>query len=218
MTERIEIYYDFRSPYAYFANHRIRKGQLKFSEGVEWVGRPIFIDVILNLQSGREVWAPYVDTLIPPKRAYLMADIRRMAQYYAAPLKPSWKWPAKPNQIPALCVASLLAGEVEETFRDAVFNGMWHEQRDVADSGFLMEALKRAGADAALLDQAKDPVVQDALTKRTVEAYAKGVFGTPAFVWNDQIFFGADRLEVLAWMVNQKGIAPLGGRGFVSSF
>jgi 2-hydroxychromene-2-carboxylate isomerase len=26
MTATIEAYYDFRSPYAYFANHRIRQG------------------------------------------------------------------------------------------------------------------------------------------------------------------------------------------------
>jgi hypothetical protein len=37
------------------------------------------MDVILNLQAGREAWASYVDTHISPKRAYLMADIRRMA-------------------------------------------------------------------------------------------------------------------------------------------
>jgi 2-hydroxychromene-2-carboxylate isomerase len=104
MTTKIETYYDFRSPYAYFANHRVRGGKLGFAKNVEWVGRPIFIDVILNLQAGREAWAPYIDTLIPPKRAYLMADIRRMAEFYGAPYSPSWKWPSRPNQIPALCI------------------------------------------------------------------------------------------------------------------
>lgn len=201
MPTIIETYYDFRSPYAYFANHRIREGKLGFAGSVEWVGRPIFIDVILNLQAGREPWAPYVDTLIPPKRAYLMADIRRMAEFYGAPLRPSWKWPSRPNQIPALCLASLLSGQVEAAFRSIIFDGMWHEQKDVADPVFLKEALIRAGGDPMLLDQAGDPGVHRDLTKRTEQAYASGIFGTPTFVWNEKIFYGADRLEVLAWNV-----------------
>jgi 2-hydroxychromene-2-carboxylate isomerase len=205
MTGKIEIetYYDFRSPYAYFANYRVRKGNLGLTKNVEWVGRPIFIDVILNLQVGRDAWAPYVDTLIPPKRAYLMADIRRMAEFYGAPYRPSWKWPSRPNQIPALCVASLLSGKAEEAFRDAIFDGMWQEGKDVADPAVLREALSRAGGDLSILEQAGDPSVHEALTKRTTEAYASGVFGTPTFVWDREIFYGADRLEVLAWKVER---------------
>src|SRR5687767_8729141 len=131
MLVKIETYYDFRSPYAYFADYRIRKGDLGFPSNVEWVGRPMFIDVTLNLQLGKEPWAPFVDTLIPPKRAYLNADIRRMADFYGAPCKPFCKsfykparsWPSYPDQIPALCVASLLSGQVEQAFRSAIFDG-----------------------------------------------------------------------------------------------
>lgn len=204
MTVRIDTYYDFRSPYAYFADHRVRKADLGLATKVEWIGRPIFIDVILNLQSGREPWAPYVDTLIPPKRAYLMADIRRMAAFYGALYKPSWRWPNRPNQIPALCVASLLSGRAEAIFRSAIFDGLWHEQRDISDPAVLREAVARAGGDPAIVEQADDPSVRDDLTNRTVEAYGNGVFGTPTFVWNGEIFFGADRLDVLAWKVNRE--------------
>ena len=203
MTAKIETYYDFRSPYAYFANYRVRKGNLGFARNVQWIGRPIFIDVILNLQAGRDAWAPYVDTLIPPKRAYLMADVRRMAEFYGAPYRPSWKWPSRPNQIPALCVASLLSGKTEEAFRNAIFDDLWHEQRDISDPAVIKDALNRASGDLTVLDQAGDPNVREALAKRTAEAYASGVFGTPTFVFNGEIFFGADRLDVLAWKMDR---------------
>ena len=203
MTAKIETYYDFRSPYAYFANYRVRKGNLGFARNVQWIGRPIFIDVILNLQAARDAWAPYADTLIPPKRAYLLADVRRMAEFYGAPYRPSWKWPSRPNQIPALCVASLLSGKTEEAFRNAIFDGLWHEQKDIADPAILKDALNRAGGDLAILDQAGNPNVREALRKRTAEAYASGVFGTPTFVFNGEIFFGADRLDVLAWKTDR---------------
>ncbi|MGY4155507.1 2-hydroxychromene-2-carboxylate isomerase [Bradyrhizobium sp. USDA 4461] len=206
MTIKIETYYDFRSPYAYFADYRIRKSDLGFPKQVEWIGRPIFIDVILNLQAGRGPWASYVDALIPPKRAYLMADVRRMADFYGAPYQPSWKWPSRPNQIPALCVASLLTGKAEGTFRSSIFDCLWHEKKDIGDPAVLKDVLIGSGADVKLLERASDPSVQQALTQRTVDAYANGVFGTPTFVWNGQIFFGADRLEVLAWKVAREGV------------
>ena len=199
MAIRIDMYYDFRSPYAYFADFRLRKNDLGFPEHVEWIGRPLFIDVILNLQAGRQPWAPYVDTLIQPKRAYLMADIRRMAAYYGAPYEPSWKWPDRPNQIPALCVASLLNGKTEAAFRSEVFDCLWYKKKDISDPGVLMDLLTRAKGDVALLARANEPDVHEALTMHTAEAYGNGVFGAPTFVWNNEIFFGADRLEVLAW-------------------
>jgi hypothetical protein len=49
---------------------------------------------------------------------------------------------------------------------------------------------------------------EDIMTKRTVEAYANGVFGTPTFVWDGEIYFGADRLEVLAWRMGRPSIGP----------
>jgi 2-hydroxychromene-2-carboxylate isomerase len=61
MPLTIEAYYDFRSPYAYFANHRIRQGLFVSPVPVKWFWRPVSIDVLLNLQAGRDAWAVYSD-------------------------------------------------------------------------------------------------------------------------------------------------------------
>ena len=66
--------------------------------------------------------------------------------------------------------------EREEAFRNAIFDALWQEQKDIADPAVLSEALSRAGGDLTILDQAGDPSVREALTKRTAEAYASGVF------------------------------------------
>lgn len=64
-----------------------------------------------------------------------------------------------------------------------------------------MDLLTRAKGDVTPLARANAPDVHEALTMQTAEAHANGVFGAPTFVWNNEIFFGADRLEVLAWKV-----------------
>jgi len=197
MSATIDVYYDFRSPYAYFANHRIREGSFAPPAPVDWLWRPVSIDVLLNLQAEREAWAAYSDPLSGPKRAHLLADVRRNASFYNVRLRPPK--PPRPNSIPALCVAALLGSEGQDDFRNAVFDALWRDQRDISDLNVLAECLTRAGGHPDLVDRAFAPEAQEALALETRRAYAKGVFGVPSFVYDDEVFFGNDRLDMLGW-------------------
>jgi 2-hydroxychromene-2-carboxylate isomerase len=202
MTATIDAYYDFRSPYAYFANYRIRQGSFALPPPATWRWRPVSIDVLLNLQAGREAWASYVDPLSGPKRAHLIADVRRTAAFYGAPLRTPK--PQRQNSIPALCTAALLDPEGHDGFRNAVFDALWQEQRDIGDASVLAACLVRAGRDPALVERALAPEARTALADATTRAYANGVFGVPTFVCNEEVFFGNDRLEMLQWRLGEE--------------
>jgi 2-hydroxychromene-2-carboxylate isomerase len=204
MAVTIEAYYDFRSPYAYFANHRIREGSFVAPVAVKWLWRPVSIDVLLNLQAGRDAWAAYADPLSGAKRAHLLADVRRNAGFYKTPLRAPK--PPRPNSIPALCMAALLGPEGQDEFRNAVFDALWQQQRDIADPNVLEECLARAGSDPELVKQALTSEARDALAKETQRAYANGIFGVPTFVCNSEVFFGNDRLDMLAWRLGQETV------------
>lgn len=197
MVATIEAYYDFRSPYAYFANHRIREGSFVPPVPAQWLWRPVSIDVLLNLQAGREPWAAYADPLSGPKRAHLVADVRRNAAFYDIPLRAPK--PPRPNSIPALCTAALLDAEGHDAFRNAVFAALWQQRRDISDPGVLAECLTRAGRDPGLVRQALVSEAREALADATRQAYANGIFGVPTFVCNNEVFFGNDRLDMLGW-------------------
>lgn len=201
MTATIEAYYDFRSPYAYFANYRIRSRSFVPPVPVIWQWRPVSIDVLLNLQAGRDAWAAYVDPLSAPKRAHLLADVRRSAAYYQAPLRAPK--PPRPDSIPALGAAALLDPEAHEVFRNVVFDALWQQQRDIADPEVLAECLARANSDPALAARALAPEARDVLAEATTRAYASGVFGVPTFVCHGEVFFGNDRLDMIAWRLGQ---------------
>jgi 2-hydroxychromene-2-carboxylate isomerase len=202
MPAMIEVYYDFRSPYAYFANHRIREGSFEPPVPCTWLWRPVSIDVLLNLQAGRDAWAAYADPLSGPKRAHLLADVRRNAAFYKIPLR-SPK-PSRPDSIPALCTAALLGPEGHDDFRNAVFDALWQQQRDIADPGVLAECLARAGKSPDLVKRALAPEARAKLADETMRAYAAGVFGVPTFVCNNELFFGNDRLDMLGWRLGQE--------------
>jgi 2-hydroxychromene-2-carboxylate isomerase len=202
VTVTIDAYYDFRSPYAYFANYRIREGSFKLPMPAIWHWRPVSIDILLNLQAGRDAWADYADPLSAPKRAHLIADVRRTAAFYGAPLRAPK--PSRPDPIPALCLAALLDPEAHDSFRNAVFDALWQEQRDIADTTVLASCLARAEGKPRLLDQAVSTESRTALADETKRAFANGVFGVPTFVQNEEVFFGNDRLEMLAWRVGRE--------------
>ena len=202
MSATIEVYYDFRSPYAYFANHRIRTGSFVLPVPAKWLWRPVSIDVLLNLQAGRDAWAAYSDPLSAPKRAHLLADVRRNAAYYDAPLRAPK--PARPNSIPALCAAALLGPQGHDEFRNAVFEALWQQQRDIADPNVLAECLARAGQDPGLVERALAARAREAIADETSRAYGNGVFGVPTFVCNNEVFFGNDRLDMLGWRLGQE--------------
>ena len=49
---------------------------------------------------------------------------------------------------------------------------------------------------SALMTREKEGT--ELLTRNTLTAYESGVFGTPTFVIGDDLYFGADRMELIA--------------------
>jgi 2-hydroxychromene-2-carboxylate isomerase len=202
MTTTIDVFYDFRSPYAFFASHRIRRGDFARSD-VGWIWQPVSIDVLLNLQAGREPFAPYVDPLSGAKRAHLIADVRRLASYYGVPLRPTK--PPRPNSIPALQLAATLEDGERARFSDAVFDVLWQEQADISEANVLARCLTKSGARDDVLDRAFESSARTDVAERTAKAYAQGVFGVPTFAQDNELFFGNDRLDLLLWTVEKRG-------------
>lgn len=190
----IEFYYDFRSPFAYFATHRMN---LLTDRGAEIVWRPVYIDVLTNLQQGQQPGDEAADPFCPAKRAHFMADIFRLIEFWKIPFQmPS---PVKPSANEAMAIAALLVEDKIETgeFCDAVFRAIWQEQKDATDPSVLRACVDSAGLDPGILDRATEKGV-DLLTRETVSAFERGVFGTPTFVCGEDLYFGADRMELIA--------------------
>jgi 2-hydroxychromene-2-carboxylate isomerase len=186
----IDLYYDFRSPYAYFASQRLG---ILTSRGASIAWKPVSIDVLLNLQRGREPWAPYEDPLLPAKRRHLIHDIGRMASYWKIPLKkPN---PARPRSLEAMCLATRLdrEGIDHSAYRVRAFNALWNEQKDLGDLSVFAQCLSGFSARAESWEDGRQ-----ALAENSVAAYELGVFGVPTFWFENQPYWGADRMEVLA--------------------
>ncbi len=191
---RIDFYFDFRSPYAYFATERFDLLQTGGAT-IDW--HPVSIDVLMNLQAGQQPWEKVIDPLCPAKRAHFMADIFRMIDFWEIPFAmPS---PPVPSANTAMAVATLLkhAGVSIERFSLSVFRAIWQNQKDAEDRAVLIECIRESGMDETILEEAQG-AGREMLTSATLAAFKAGVFGVPTFVLEDELYFGADRMELVA--------------------
>jgi 2-hydroxychromene-2-carboxylate isomerase len=80
----------------------------------------------------------------------------------------------------------------------AFMRGCWAEERNVGDAEVVAAIVREQGLDPAAL--AEVAVAADAQARYdlyTEEAIARGVFGAPSYVVDDEIFWGQDRLDFL---------------------
>jgi 2-hydroxychromene-2-carboxylate isomerase len=191
----VQLFFDFRSPYAFFTAHRIASecGDAAFRNAVQW--RPVSIDMLLSLQAGQDALAPYSDPLCPAKRRHLVADVQRHVRRYAIPLrKPSRE---RPDSKTALTISLLLGdrGQAHDGFRKAAFEALWTRQLDIDDDAVLAACLACDGLGPDVIAEARLKTSLDLLIDASERAYASGVFGVPTFVVGSELYFGNDRLD-----------------------
>ncbi len=82
-----------------------------------------------------------------------------------------------------------------DDFRRAIFKAIWEEQRHIADKDVVASCL--GALPHELVDKAADPAVRARLIANSEAAFQRSIFGVPSFVHGEEVFFGADRLDLL---------------------
>ncbi|MBL8532189.1 MAG: DsbA family protein [Hyphomonadaceae bacterium] len=214
MSASFDIYFSFRSPYSYLAAPQIVDLVRRFDVAPR-------LRVVLPIAIRIPGFFKQVNPLWPP---YLLRDTFRIAQMHGLP----YRWP-RPDPI----IMDVAAGEVAAeqpyiyrvsrlgvvaermgqglAFARAASHAIWSGEVDNWHEGeHLARALTAAGldADAAERMAAEDEAGIDAEIA-TNEASQKnaGHWGVPLFVFNDEPFFGQDRIDHLIWRLRQAGVA-----------
>lgn len=185
---QIDFWYSIGSTYSYLTVMRLPEVEQAHNVTFRW--RPFDVRHVMVEQNN----IPFKGK--PIKAAYMWRDIERRAQRYG--LSP--EVPA-PYPLPGLVLANQVAtlgvseGWVEEYTR-ATYK-RWFENGDPAgEEPNLSSSLEDIGCDPSkVLAAAQTDSVVKALAAATDEAIALGVFGSPTFVVDGEVFWGDDRLE-----------------------
>lgn len=79
-----------------------------------------------------------------------------------------------------------------------IHRAIWAEEQDVADEETLRRMIGAVTPRVnAVLDAAHSAAAAETLERNTREAAERGVFGSPFYILEDQIYWGQDRLDFL---------------------
>ncbi|MGY0611565.1 DsbA family protein [Luteimonas sp. A501] len=184
MTQSIELFYDFRSPYSYLAFTQLHE------MGVDIALRPMMVLKLMEAVGN----VPTTLTCAAKGR-YARADLVRWAQRYGIALNPS---DMRANDGDACSRAVLAAVSPTEAIEItlALYRACWSEGKTLAAKDDILAVIAATGIDAETIAKRIDaPETIAQLDANTREAAERGVFGSPTVFVADAMFFGNDRLD-----------------------
>ncbi len=194
----IDFYFDFISPYGYLAATQLESLAARYGRGLVW--RPFLVGVTVMQVMGMK---PLTQT--PLKAEYVALDKPRLASLLGVPL-------AAPDMTHASSVAAARAfywlvdrdPALAVALAKALLHRLWVEGREISTPQAVADEAGRVGIDrAALLQALGEPAVKERLRREVEACIARGVFGSPFFIVDDQPIWGVDRLWMLEhWLAH----------------
>jgi 2-hydroxychromene-2-carboxylate isomerase len=185
----LHIFYGISSPWAYLGAQRAQAIAARHRARLDL--RPIRI---IEANGGIPL-----RTRLAPRQDYHALELSRWSRHLAIPLnlQPRF-YPCRTIEIAAKAVIALQQAELDAAaFSFAVQRALWSEERDIADVATLKDiALRHAGdAAVALVSDPAPAGITAQWHANLAEAEALGIFGTPTYVVDGELFWGQDRLD-----------------------
>ncbi|TCG07176.1 2-hydroxychromene-2-carboxylate isomerase [Paraburkholderia steynii] len=192
MVKRIEYYYWINSDWAYLGNDRIEEIATRHHAELNYL--PVDLPYVYSRTGG-----VLLSQRSQERQAYRKTELARWCRKLGIHVNPTPKVTC-PNGDLASCVviAAKISGLSLAPLSQAILRAEWVEEQDISSEATLANIINSVGYDSArLLRDAKTPSVTSEYRSNTERAIAAGVFGSPSYVFNGEVFWGQDRLEFL---------------------
>lgn len=186
-----EFWFDFSSPYGYFGALQVEDVAARHARPVSW--RPFLL--------GSAFAATGMQSLsrTPIRGDYARHDWARLARRLSVPFCIPARHPVV-SVVPgrAFYWIEQAAPTAANGFARRIFTAYFAEGRDVTDIGLVLDIAAGLGVDRdALAAALASDELKQLFRRRTDEALARGIFGSPFFIVDGEPFWGADRLAMI---------------------
>lgn len=195
MAAPIDFYFDFSSPYGYFAAKKIDELAARHKREATW--RPFLLGAVFKITKMQ----PLLD--YPIKSDYMKRDWARFARLLGVPFKLPEIFPfAAVNASRVFYWLHDKDPELARNFARRAFQAAFGEGRDIVSVNALAAIAEPLGlATGDVVAAVNDPAVKEKLRREVEAAIGRGVFGSPYVVIDGEPFWGADRLDqVDGWL------------------
>ena len=190
----VEFFFDCSSPWTYLAFEQIQRALDGSAVAIRW--RPFLVGGVFNTVNPSVYDARAKP--VPAKARYYAKDLRDWARYVGIRI-------GSPKVFPVNSVKAMRGAFVAEAagrlipYARRVFERYWGDLEDVSQDGVLAEVVREAGLDeAGFFAEIARREVKDRLRANTDELIERGGFGSPTMFAGDDMYFGNDRIVLLA--------------------
>ena len=188
--KEINFWFSIGSTYTYLSVNRISEVAKRENLSINW--RPFSVRKIMMDMDN----IPFTPPSKKVKSDYMWRDIERRAKFYGFEAKVPAPYPLSQfdlaNQIAIL-------GMLEGWGVDYVYKTYqrWFQQgKEPATEPNLTEIFEELDLDHdETIKKANQDKIKDQYLQNTETAYKNGVFGSPSFIYEGEVFWGDDRLE-----------------------
>lgn len=198
-SRTVEFWLGYGSTYSYLSVMRAEEATR--AAGVRLVWKPFNLTTIMRANGFPK--GPFVER--PDKLAYMWRDLERRAARQGLAYRQPSIYPVD-SQL-TVRVGCLAAREGWcGAFSRRVFEMNFAQGQAIGAPGTLEAALADVGKDAdATIRRAHEPDIEEALARDTETATRSGIFGSPNFMVDGELFWGDDRLEdAIQWSLSGK--------------
>ena len=192
MSKVIDYYLSLVSPWTYLGSGRLAEIAQRHRAEVRVM--PMNLGEVFPRTGGLPL-----PKRAPERQAYRLAELKRWSAHLGVPinLQPAY-FPAPEITAACMVIAAGEGGGQPLALAQAFGRAVWEQERNIAEVGTCEAIAEETGHHAVdLLAKALDPAVRQRYAEQTEAAVARGVFGAPSYIYNDELFWGQDRLDFL---------------------
>ena len=213
MTLTADLYFSFRSPYSFLSIGRYRAMAEEYDLDIAL--RPVYPLAIRQ--------PDFFERNHPNWMAYTVRDMMRVAQFHGIAFGPPRPDPIVQNpatreiaaEQPYIRRVTRMGQAAARRGRGLIFAHeagqlIWGGQEGWHEGDHLAGALTRAGLDAREIVaevEAQGDELDAEIAANQDALEAAGHWGVPTLVFENEPFFGQDRIEMAQWRMEQKGLA-----------
>jgi len=197
--KKILYFYSVASPFAYLGNKRLTEISKKYS--VEIIEKPIdLVGKVFVATGGVPVPQRHIS-----RQNYRLLELKRWGEFLNIKInqKPKFFPPKDPHTPALFCIASIDMG-IKIEFGMKVLEQLWAQENDISN----LETLKLIANDLKINFEdlnklAMSDKIKNIYEANTQEAINMNIFGVPTYIYNNEMFWGQDRLELLEYSLKK---------------
>ena len=190
---QIDYYFSLLSPWAYIGHKLFR--DVARSHGVKVNYKPVVLVDLFSETGGLPLMKRH-----PVRQRYRMLELQRWRDKRGLKfhLQPA-NWPFNARLADGVVIAAVEAGRDPDPFLGRAFAAVWEDQFNLADPAILVKLADESGLPGqALVERSGSEEIGAAYEQNRLDALAADVFGSPVYVLDGEVFWGQDRIELLA--------------------